>query len=185
MRRAVVAGGTILVGGFLFAGLPKIAIGGSSDQDVEILNFALSLEYLQEAFYDEALQRADLSDDLQRFTEVVVGHERTHIRYLTDFLGERADQRPTFDFGDALRDEESFAATAVMLEDLGVAAYNGQANNLSRETLREAAKIVSVDARHAAWIRALVGQRPAAEPTDDPMTANEVREAIEQTGFVQ
>ncbi|MGH3057276.1 MAG: hypothetical protein ACRDPP_03440, partial [Gaiellaceae bacterium] len=60
LRRAVVAGGTLAVGGVVLAGLPRLAASAaqSAAQDAEIFNFALLLEYTQAAFYDEAVERA-------------------------------------------------------------------------------------------------------------------------------
>src|SRR6266540_1406197 len=78
------------------------------------------------------------------------------------------------DCGNATRDPDAFTRTAIKLEDLAVAGYNGQATNLSRAALGAAATIVSVEARHAAWIRAIAGQVAAPDPVDKPATAAEV-----------
>ena len=64
---------------------------------------------------------------------------------------------PPTDFGDATTDPEAFAEAAATLEDVAVGAYNGQAANLTKAGLRAAATVISVDARHAAWVRAIVG----------------------------
>ena len=66
-----------------------------------------------------------------------------------------------------------------------MAAYNGQAANLTRDALIAAARIVSVDARHAAWIRAIQDKPPASRPTDLPKTRREVLAAVDRTGFVR
>ena len=66
-----------------------------------------------------------------------------------------------------------------------IAAYNGQAANLTKGTLKEAAKIVSVEARHAGWIRAIAGRNPAPDATDKPKTGAEVQADINRTGFVR
>lgn len=71
------------------------------------------------------------------------------------------------------------------LEDLGVAAYNGQATNLTAKALVPAAEIVSVEARHAAWIRAIAGKLPATGPTDEPLSSRAVMTALARTGFVK
>ena len=70
------------------------------------------------------------------------------------------------------------------LEDVAVAAYNGQAANLTKGALRAAARIVSVDARHAAWIRSIVGESPAAQAVDAPLSAEQATARLEETGFI-
>jgi hypothetical protein len=66
-----------------------------------------------------------------------------------------------------------------------ISAYNGQAANLTKQTLDMAAKIVSVEARHAGWIRAIAGKNPAPNATDKPKTATQVQSAVNSTGFLQ
>ena len=80
---------------------------------------------------------------------------------------------------------ERVSATSVALEDFGVAAYNGQATNLTSDALAAAAQIVSVHARHAAWIRSIVGKTPAIQATDRPKTQAQVEAALEATGFLR
>jgi hypothetical protein len=186
VRKAVAAGGAVLGGGALLAGLPRLASPAPSpDQDVRVLNFALVLEELTAAFYAEALARGRLTGELRRYARIVGGHERAHVRFIRRALGARARRRPSFDFGSATSDEDEFTAAAITLEDTGVAAYNGQAANVTTGVLKAAARIVSVEARHAAWIRDIAGRPPAAEPTDAPMSERQVRSALEKTGFLR
>jgi len=70
-------------------------------------------------------------------------------------------------------------------EETMIAAYNGQAANLTKQTLDMAAKIVSVEARHAGWIRAIAGKNPAPNATDKPKTATQVQSVVNSTGFLQ
>jgi len=168
--RALIASGA--AAGFLGAVDEAAAAGGtpSAAQDEQIFNFALLLEYLQDSFYAEALAHGRLRGDLRQYAEIVGGHEREHVRFLVNALGSRARKRPHYDFGDATRDPARFAPAAVALEDLAVAAYNAQAANLTRRGLGAAIKIVSVEGRHAAWIRSLAGEVPApraADPGED------------------
>lgn len=186
LRRLAFAGGAAVVGGVLVGGLPRLGVSAPSPaQDVEIFNFALVLENLQAAFYDQAASSGILEGDLREFVAVVRDHEQRHIEYIKGVLGDEAREAPTFSFGDALRDAERFAATAATLEDLGVAAYNGQAANVTRKALAAAARIVSVDARHAAWIRSLAGRTPASQATDRPLTAKQVTAELGRLGFVE
>jgi rubrerythrin len=186
LTRAFVAGGTLLAGGALVAGLPKLAVSAQSPaQDAEIFDFALLLEHLQAAFYREAADMAELDAELLEFAKVVAQHEREHVGYLRDALGSSAREEPETFFGAATTDADEFAATAIFLEDLAVAAYNGQAANLTKAGLRAAATVVSVDARHAAWIRAIVGMPAASEPVDQPLSRAEVQAMLDQSGFLR
>jgi hypothetical protein len=185
-RKAVIAGGAVLGGGALLAGLPRLAASApSAAQDARILNFVLVIEELQAALYAEALRRGRLRGELRRYAQVVGGHERAHVQFIRKALGAKARNRSTFDFGTATSDADEFTAAAITLEDTAVAAYNGQAGNLTTGGLRAAARIVSVEARHAAWIRDIAGRPPAAEPTDAPMSERQVRDALRKTGFLK
>ena len=73
----------------------------------------------------------------------------------------------------------------MLLENLGVAAYNGQAANLTKRALAPAAEIVSVEGRHAAWISDLAGELPAPHAADPGKSAGEVVSALQATGFIQ
>ena len=186
LERAVVAGGTLVAGGIAVAGLPALATAAPSrKQDAEILNFALLLEELESAFFAEAENRVRLTPELNEFVRVVGAHERAHVAFLRNALGNKARKRPKFNFGRATRDRKAFSATAVLLQDTAVAAYNGQAANLTKPTLAAAATIVSVEARHAGWIRAILGINPAPKPTETPLSAAEATTAIRQTGFLR
>jgi rubrerythrin len=186
LRRAVVAGGTLALGGVIVAGLPRLAASAqqSAAQDAEIFNFALLLEYLQAGFYGEAVERAELTGELLEFARVVAEHEQAHVEYLREALGSDAREEPTTDFGDATVDPDAFGPAAVTLEDIAVAAYNGQAANLTKDALRAAATIISVDARHAAWIRSIIGEPPAEQAVDEPLSASEATARIDETGFL-
>ena len=186
VARAVVAGGALAAGGVLVAGLPRLAASApSAAQDAKILNFALLLEYMESAFFSEASVNGRLTGELLEFVDVVRGHERAHVAFLRNALGSKARKRPTFDFGNATRDPDAFTQAAVALEDLAVAAYNGQATNLTKGALASAAKIVSVEARHAGWIRAIAGKNPAPNATEVPKTAAQATEAVNKTHFVK
>jgi ferritin-like protein len=186
VRKAVAAGGAVLGGGMLFAGLPRLAASATSPrQDVRVLNLILLLEQLKSAFYAEVVRKGRLTGELRRYARTVHVHEHAHLQFIHRALGGKARLPPTFDFGSATSRQREFTAAAITLEDLSVAAYNGQAANLTKDALRAAARIVSVEARHAAWIRDIAGRPPAAEPTDAPMSERQVREALEKTGFLR
>jgi len=166
-------------------GRPDRAAAALSRGDVAILNYALTLEYLQDAFYTEAERKGALQGPAARLTRVVGAVERAHVQALRKVLGRRAVARPFFDFRGVTEDPPSFVRTAVAFEDLGTAAYKGQAHKIeSPEVLAAAVGIHSVEARHAAWIRYIAGEQPAVEPFDDAVTEAEALRLVRETRFV-
>ena len=185
LERAVVAGGALLAGGVVISGLPQLATSTpSAKQDTEILNFALLIEQLQVAFYAESLMHGRLRGQWRQFAQVVAGHERAHRRFVESALGSKARQAPRFRFGEATSDPGKFSAAAVALEDTALAAYNGQGPNLTAPALSAAARIVSVEARHAAWARVLAGQNPAPHAVDPPATEAQATAALKRRGLL-
>jgi hypothetical protein len=186
LRGAFFTGGVVLLGGVPFISrAPRVAHAVQSPEtDAKILNFALLLEYLEDAFYSDALARDALSGDLLAFAQEVSQHEAAHVELLRDALGEKARPRPSFDFGDATSDPERFSSAAVVLEETGSAAYIGQGANLSVGVVVTFGRIASVEARHTAWIRDIVGRHPAPHAADPSMTQEEVSAAIQRTGFL-
>jgi rubrerythrin len=181
------AAGLALGIGAAFAARPTHASAAapSPAQDLKIFNFALLLEYLQAGFYTEAVQKDALHGEVRRFAEVVAEHERAHVDYLRKALGSHARTRPKFDFGDSTSDQRAFLDTAVLLENIGVAAYNGQAANLTKGALAAAAEIVSVEGRHAAWISALAGEPPAPRAADAGASSADVVRRLQSTHFIR
>lgn len=135
-----------------------------------ILNFALTLEYLEADFYATALATPGLIPDTARpIITAIANHEAAHVRFIAGAItsaGGTPIAKPTFDFtggsgtgngplGAALTDYRAFLALAQVLEDLGVRAYKGQAANLigTGAVLTAALNIHSVEARHASQIR--------------------------------
>jgi rubrerythrin len=182
-RRGVLLGGAVAVGGALVTTGGKATAATATD--VRILNFALQLEELESGFYAAALDRGALGNELREFAEVVVTHEREHVSFLRQALGAKAIAKPRMRFGAAVTNEKRFVAAATLIEDTVVSAYNGQAANLSSGVLGAAARIVSVEARHAAWIRAIAGKPPAVDATDPIASEREVRAAVEKLGFLR
>jgi len=192
--KRVAGGGVVLGGGLLVTGLPAAAHGQGDGDVTAVLNFALTLEYLEAAFYAEAVARGALAGELLEFARVVGGHEAEHVEFLRGALGSAAVASPTFDFQNTTGSAATFGATAIVLEDTGVSAYNGQGPNVPRRLLPAAASIVSVEARHAAWIRRIVNgpgyaggaeRYPAPEAFDDALTREQVLEAVAATNFIQ
>jgi rubrerythrin len=191
-RKAVVAGGAVAAGSVLISGPPGIAASVPSPeklrirnrQDVRILNYFLLIEEVMVGFYADALETGALSGELAQFAEVALAHERKHVKWLRKLLGNRARQKPTLGFPATASDSKAFIKNAIRLEEMNVAAYNGQATNLTREGRVVAARMVSVDARHAAWIHDLAGTAPAEMITDRPLSERQVLSALGRTGFL-
>jgi len=164
---------------------PAIAGAQSKQRDVAILNYALTLEYLEAAFYTEAEAMGALSGELARFARIVGKHERDHVKALKAVLGSAAVKRPKFNFRGTTEAAAGFAATAQVLEDTGVAAYKAQAPRLKSNALLTAAlSIHAVEARHAGWIRDINGDPPAPSAFDEPASKSEVLAAIAATRFI-
>jgi rubrerythrin len=145
------------------------ASGGSAATDREILTFGLLIERLQAAFYAAALAGGQLTGETRQFAQVVGAEEQAHVKYVSAALGPSAGSSPRFSFGDSATDPAKFIATAISLEETGLGVYNGQAVSLTPKTLAAAARIVSVEARHAAWARAIAGKQPAPVAVDVPI----------------
>ena len=197
LRRA----GAILGGGAIAAvALPNlsglagdgsaVAAAASGTTDVDILNYALTLEYLEAAFYAEALKKGALRGELQQFAKVVAGHERQHVEALKGALGSKAVKSPSFDFKGTTSSPSTFASTAKTLEDTGVEAYQGQATNIkSKAVLKAAISIHPVEARHAAWIASILS-KGSGSPSPAPDAFNPAKDmatilaAVQGTGFI-
>ncbi len=167
LRKFAVGGGALVGGGLLLGGLTSTAIGAdtrSAKQDQDILNYALTLEYLEAAFYAEAVASNKLTGETKQFAEIVAGHEAAHVDFLKNALGSNAVASPKFDFKGIPSNPDAFMRTAVVLEDTGVAAYIGQSFRLKKTAfILVAAQVLAVEARHAAWARGMVGSRLPAE----------------------
>jgi len=178
-----------LVGGGLVGSAallrPEVAAAGSAKGDIAILNYALTLEYLEAAFYTEAEKMGALSGELALFAAVVGAHERAHVKALKAVLGRKAVAKPKFDFRGTTESADDFAATAQVLEDTGVAAYAGQAPKVKADAILKAALAIhTVEARHAGWIRDINGAAPAPEAFDEPLTKKQVLAAVAGTRFI-
>jgi rubrerythrin len=188
LRKSAIGGGSLLAGGVLMGGLPSIAQAArkSKANDVKILQYALTLEYLEAAFYNEAVKRGNLSGDVLAVTKVVQAHENTHVAALRKALGNAAPKKPKFDFKDTTSDPAKFLQTAIVLEETGVAAYLGQAGNIKQTAvLATAGSILTVEARHAARFKALGGGKFAPRAFDKPKSKKAVLKAVGETGFIQ
>jgi hypothetical protein len=179
MRGAMAAGavyGASAVSPFVTSALAQ---GG----DVEIVNFALTLEYLEADFYTRAVKQVSgLGSELTSLAKEIRDNEVEHVDALAATvkqLGGKAVKKPTFDFGGAFASKSAFLKTANVLEDTGVSAYNGAGPAIeSGDILAAAGSIVQVEARHAALIRLTRGKQPAPLAFDKASMTDEVLEAV-------
>ena len=193
IKKSALAGGGLLVGSAMFSGVLSSAEAAisttrkSATNDAKILNFALTLEFLEAAFYEQALanQAFGTNAQLKQFAEIVAVHERKHVNFLKGALGSKAISSPKFDFTDTVTDPTKFAATAQVLEDTGVMAYLGQVGNIKvKGTLKAAGTIATVEARHAAWIRFINAAIPAPKTFDVARSEKTILNAVGDTGFI-
>ncbi|MDQ3572781.1 MAG: ferritin-like domain-containing protein [Actinomycetota bacterium] len=182
MRGALAAGAAY--GALAVGPLVRSAFAQGSNGDLEILNFALTLEYLEAAFYAEGgKQVKGVPGDIAKLVKTFGDQEQEHVDALTatiEDLGGKPVEAPGVDFGDAFASADSFLATAIVFEDLGVSAYNGAAPAIkSKDLLATAGGIVQIEARHAAAIRYAAGEPPAPEAFEPSATTDEVLKAVE------
>lgn len=184
---------TMGVGGKVAAQMDATPMAGTEMDEapfasvVDVLNYALTLEHLESAFYRDGLAaigvdgitalgfQASVFDAL---TEIGA-HESAHVTTLTDVvtqLGGEPVAEATYDFG--YTDAAGFLQVAQALEDTGVAAYQGAAQYLidEDELLTAALTIHGVEARHAAYLALVNGAVPFPEPVNPTLTPDEVLE---------
>ncbi|MGN6212519.1 ferritin-like domain-containing protein [Parafilimonas sp.] len=128
--------------------------------DPGILNYAYALEQLEAAFYAQVIttQYGGITTDEVALLTDIRDHEVAHREFFKTALGSAAIPALEVDFSSIdFSSRDSVLGTAKAFEDLGVSAYNGAGQLItSAEYLLVAGKIVSVEARHAAYIRDLI-----------------------------
>jgi hypothetical protein len=199
LRKSAVTAGVAMSGGAVLGALAPSALASSGSGrppasfgkgDVGILNYALTLEYLEAAFYNGATAaNMSLTPQAAAFLKVVTKDENAHVAFLKKALGAKAAKEPKFAFKGANTSVETFMKTAQVLENTGVHAYSGQALNIKTAAYVKAAiSILTIEARHASVIGLL--NEPAGEdiapngPFDTPLTASKVLAAVKETGFI-
>ncbi len=197
-RRGLLAGSAKLAGGgalaLSLAAVPRIgrAQDGATpeavefESDIDVLNFALTLEHLENAFYRDGLAvLPDLGVDDFGFgvTEQIAAigaHEAEHVATLASVvadLGGTPVEEQAYDFEDAYADEDAFLMTAMALENTGVGAYNGAGQFIEDTGLLQAAgTIVAVEARHASYLNLINDESPFPASFDEALSAAEVLE---------
>jgi len=159
LRGALTAGA--VYGSTMVAPFVSSALAQTASTDADILNFALTLEYLEAAFYAKALQLG-LTGTAKQYAKAFGAQEAAHVAAIQGTVkqvGGTPVAKPVFAF--PIHDQKSFLALASTLENTGVGAYNGAAPMISSPAVLAAAgSIVQIEARHAAAINLLIGTSP-------------------------
>jgi len=201
MRRALLGGTAFVAGGALLRPATAGAVSDTFSNDVEVLNYALTLEHLEYAFYRDGLARFDEQDFTSakfirgfggRITSRVYSnfrairaHEKTHVDTLTSVIsslgGTPVNECDAYDFG--YSNVDGFVAVAQLLENTGVSAYTGAAHELENDDLlTAAATIATVEARHASYLNLLNGDSPFPNAFDVPKAPADILAAA--GGFI-
>jgi len=185
-RTLMGTGSKLAVGGAVAAAVASspalariVAAAQEFEDDIDILNYALTLEHLEYAFYRDGLEQfsaGDFDDGVYDNLILVRDHEGAHVEALsatiTDLGGEPVEEAE-YDFG--YEDAAGFLEVAAALENTGVSAYDGAASAIENvDLLNAAGQIVAVEARHASYLNLVSGQDPFPEAFEDPLSREEV-----------
>ena len=179
------AGGTLAVATFGMPGFNRLTVRAQDfDDDIDVLNFALTSEHLGVAFYalrdqfdfgTDAFGQS-IDERIDRIAENEETHRDTVISVIED-LGGTPVEEAEYDFG--VTDAATFLATAATLENTEVSAYDGVAQFLeSRDLLTTAGTIAAVEARHASYLNLITGVLPFPAAFETPLTPDEVLETL-------
>jgi rubrerythrin len=158
------------------------ALAQSSAGDIDVVNFALTLEYVESAFYKTALANAKLRGAAKSLATQFGAQEQAHVQALNQAIqqtGGSAVKAPATSF--AVNGEAAFLRLASTLEETGVSAYNGAIPRLkSADIVTALASIAQVESRHAAAIAVAQGRNPAPAPFDKPIGAAQAQARVKQ-----
>jgi hypothetical protein len=181
-RKAFLVGSVLAAGAAAAGPLVTRAFAAPTTTDIGILDFALTLEQLEAAFYAAAESQLGLTGDARRFAREFGAIEDGHVDALAaalEDLGAEPAEAPEFDWGSSLQSEAAFVKRAAQLEDTVVSALNGAGPMIQdKELLTAVGSIVQVDARQAALLRPLNGQPPTIAAFDQTLTQPQTLDAI-------
>ncbi len=189
-RRTVLANSMKVAAGAAFAmsvgtvpGVTRLAGAQELRTDLDVLNYALTLEHLEYSFYRDGVGLFTFGDDsrgqsIDANFAAIRDHEGEHVttlvQVITD-LGGTPVEEAKYDFGDAYDSAEGFMMTAMALENTGVSAYDGAAQFItSPDLLTAAGSIVAVEARHASYLNLLNGEIPFPDAFETPKSPEEI-----------
>lgn len=215
-RRSFLAGLAALLGGGALLALPGIAQAHGTKElptDIDVLNYALTLEHLEYAFYRDGLRKFS-SDDfklafarnrryqssgfeyldgevVRKYFVKIRDHEGDHVRTITSViksLGGKPVPEATYNFGKtAFTSVSKFVSVAQFLENTGVKAYDGAIAHVEAAALLTAgATIATVEARHASYLNLITGKVPFPGSFDHPVAPRKICEAVKASngGFI-
>jgi hypothetical protein len=165
---------------FAFAQAPDFS------NDIDVLNYALTLEYLESAFYQQGNAKNLLTGAEAAYLKQVGSDEDAHVAALTSTitkLGGTPVAAPKVDFKDSFASRASFLQASYTFENTGVSAYLGAAGFIkSKDVLQAAAGIFGVEARHAAVVGNLLALPPEGGvfkgATETPLAKAAVLQAV-------
>ena len=151
--------------------------------NLDVLNYALTLEHLEYAFYRDNAGTYDLGmdgfgNDIGDYMMAIADHEKQHVDTLTKVIGDLGGtpvEEAKYNFG--VTDAKTFLATAAALENTGVSAYDGAGQYLTdMDLITAAGSIVAVEARHASYLNLITGAEPFPEAFEQAKTPDEILE---------
>lgn len=156
--------------------------------DLDILNYALTLEFLEADFYKQGVDSGVLKGRELDLVKPIAEHEAAHVAALTSTISDLGGEpvaKPNFKYpAPTFKDKAAFLKTASTFEELGVKAYHGQVTMVQTpEILGAAASIAGVESRHAAVLAKLVGGNPFPAPVEGTLSMDEVLKAA--TPFIK
>lgn len=179
-RRGVLStGSTMAIGGAVSPAVARLVAAQAFTDDLDILNYALTLEHLEYAFYRDgtaAMAAADFDDGVYANLLLIRDHESAHVDAVMSTitsLGGTPVAEQTYDFG--YTDASSYLMVAAALENTGVSAYDGAAAAIENvDILNAAGTIVAIEARHASYLNLVTGADPFPDAFETPKTRAEV-----------
>lgn len=155
--------------------------------DLEVLNYALTLEHLEDMFYKQVNGSGKLQGNAAKYLAIIGAHESAHVDFLTKAIsqagGTPVKARKSYNFG-ALGDLNSMDGilkASETLEMTGVHAYDGAASEITdKKILGAAGSIVQVEARHVAIVRVLLNPNgnPVPKAFEDALPPQKVLDIV-------
>ena len=200
LRKAGLGSAALVAGGSLAGVLPGAAKAHTPPTDVDMLNYALTLEHLEAAFYVQGLQvfsRGDLTgagflngfggrirSNVYDYFVLIRDHELAHVSTLQSVirgLGGTPVPACTYNFQQtAFTSVEQFVSVAQVLENTGVMAYDGAIAHIEAAALLTAgATIATVEARHASYLNLINGDVPFPDAFDTPMAPRAICQLVD------
>ncbi len=172
-------GGAIAVAAVAAPAFTRLVAAQEFTDDLDILNYALTLEHLEHAFYRDGTAQLSKSnfdagvwDNLIRIRDHEAAHVDTLVSTITS-LGGTPVQEQTYAFG--YSDAQSFLMVGAALENTGVSAYDGAGAAIQNvDLLNAAGTIVAVEARHASYLNLITGADPFPAAFETPKTRAEI-----------